>query len=82
MITAAILGCQWRDHLIQFSVDNMAMVHNIELNLQQRWLPYAPNPDPGLLAAHFDFWFRAKHTHMVWRVFWAKNHLKNLIEIK
>ena len=61
VIAAAIFGCQWRGQLIQFSIDNMAVVHILNSTYSKddhimhliRILVF--------LAAHFDFWFIAKH---------------------
>ena len=60
-MAAAIFGRQWQGHLIQFSVDNMSVVHILNSTYSK---------DPHLmhmvrvfvfLAAHFNFWFRAEH---------------------
>lgn len=61
VVAAAIFGSQWKGHLIQFQVDNMAVVHVInstyskDLHLMHliRILVF--------LAARFEFWFVAKH---------------------
>ena len=61
VLAAAIFGRQWQGHLIQFSVDNMSVVHVLNSTYSK---------DPHLmhmvrvlvfLAAHFNFWFRAEH---------------------
>ena len=61
VIGAALFGPQWRGHLVQFSVDNMAVVHVLNSTYSKddhimhliRILVF--------LAAHFDFWFMARH---------------------
>ena len=61
VIGAALFGPQWRGHLVQFSVDNMAVVHVLNSTYSKddhimhliRILVF--------LAAHFDFWFVARH---------------------
>ena len=61
VLPAAIFGQQWQGHLIQFSVDNMSVVHIVNSTYSK---------DPHLmhmirvlvfLATYFNFWFRAEH---------------------
>ena len=61
VIAAEIFGRQWRGHLIQFSIDNMAMFHILNSTYRKDghimhliWILV-------FLAAHFDFLFIAKH---------------------
>jgi len=61
VLAAALFGRHWHGHLIQFSVDNMSVVHVLNSTYSK---------DPHLmhmirvlvfLAAYFNFWFRAEH---------------------
>ena len=61
MVAAAIFGHQWRNQLVEFKVDNMAVVHVLnntyskDLHLMHliRVLVF--------LASHYDFWFSTSH---------------------
>ena len=58
VVAAAVFGPKWKGRLIQLSVDNLAVVHILcskDAHLMHliRILVF--------LAAHFDFWFVAKH---------------------
>ena len=61
VIAAAIFGRQWRGHLIQFSVDNMAVVHILNSTYSKDGHIMHLTRILVFLAAHFDFWFIAKH---------------------
>ena len=61
VIAAAIFGRQWRGHLIQFSVDNMAVVHILNSTYSKDGHIMHLIHILVFLAAHFDFWFIAKH---------------------
>ena len=61
MIAAAVFGGQWRGHLIQFSVDNMAVVHILNSTYSKDGHIMHLIQILVFLAAHFDFWFIAKH---------------------
>jgi len=61
VIAATLFGHQWKSHLIKMVVDNMSVVHVLNLTYSK---------DPHLMhlirilvfmAAHFDFWFQAQH---------------------
>ena len=61
VIAAVLFGKQWQGHLVQFTVDNMAVVHVLTATYSK---------DPHLMhlirilvfiAARFNFWFIAKH---------------------
>ena len=58
VIAAAIFGRQWRGHLIQFSVDNMAVVHILNSTYSKDGhIMHLIH----ILGTNFDFWFIAKH---------------------
>ena len=61
VIAAAIFGCQWRGHLIQFSIDNMAVVHILNSTYSKDGYIMHLIRILVFLAAHFDFWFIAIH---------------------
>lgn len=61
VIAAAIFGRQWSGHLIQFSVDNMAVVHILNSTYSKDSHIMHLIQILVFLAAHFDFWFIAKH---------------------
>ena len=61
VIAAVLFGSQWQGQLIQFTVDNMAVVHILNATYSK---------DPHLMhlirtlvfiAAHGNFWFIARH---------------------
>ena len=60
-MAAAIFGHQWKGHLVQFSVDNLAVVHILNLTYSKDSHFMHLVHILMFLAAHFDFWFVAKH---------------------
>ena len=55
MVAAASFGNQWQGQLIQFTVDNMAVVHVLNST-------YSKDPHLMHLIRICNFWFIAKHT--------------------
>ena len=61
VVAAALFGRQWKGHLIQFSVDNMAVVHVLNSTYSRDSHLMHLVHTLVFLAACFDFWFMAKH---------------------
>ena len=60
-MAAAIFGHQWKGHLVQFSVDNLVVVHILNSTYSKDSHFMHLVHILMFLAAHFDFWFVAKH---------------------
>ena len=60
-MAAAILGHQWKGHLVHFSVDNLAVIHILNSTYSKDSHLMHLVHILMFLAAHFDFWFVAKH---------------------
>ena len=60
-MTAAIFGHQWKSHLVQFSVDKLAVVHILNSTYSKDSHLMHLVHILMFLTAHFDFWFVAKH---------------------
>ena len=61
VVTAAVFGPKWKGRLIQFSVDNLAVVHILNSTYSKDAHLMHLIHILVFLAAHFDFWFVAKH---------------------
>ena len=61
VVAAALFGRQWKGHLIQFSVDNMAVVHVLNSTYSRDSHLMHLVRTLVFLAACFDFWFIAKY---------------------
>ena len=61
VVAAAVFGFKWKGHLIQFSVDNIAVVHILNTTYSKDAHLMHLIRILVFLAAHFDFWFVAKH---------------------
>ena len=61
VVAAAVFGSKWKGHLIQFSVDNIAVVHILNTTYSKDAHLMHLIRILVFLAAHFDFWFVAKH---------------------
>ena len=61
MVAAEIFGQQWKGYLVQFSVDNLAVVHILNSTYSKDSHFMHLVHILMFLAAHFDFWFVAKH---------------------
>ena len=61
VVAAAVFGSQWKGCLIQFSVDNMAVVHILNTTYSKDAHLMHLIHILVFLVAHFDFWFVAKH---------------------
>ena len=61
MVVAAIFACQWKGHLVQFSVDNLVMVHILNSTYSKDSYFMHLVRIIVFLAVQFDFWFVAKH---------------------
>ena len=60
-MAAAIFGHQWKGHLVQFPVDNLIVVHILNSTYSKDSHFMHLVHILMFLAAHFDFWFVAKH---------------------
>ena len=61
VVAAAVFGPKWKGRLIQFSVDNLAVVHILNSTYSKDAHLMHLIRILVFLAAHFDFWFVAKH---------------------
>lgn len=61
VVAAAVFGSKWKGHLIQFLVDNMAVVHILNSTYSKDSHLMHLIRILVFLAARFDFWFVAKH---------------------
>ena len=61
MVAAAIFARQWKGHLVQFSVDNLAVVHILNSTYSKDSHLMHLVRILVFVAARFDFWFVAKH---------------------
>ena len=61
VVAAGIFGPKWNGRLLQFSVDNMAVVHILNSTYSKDAHLMHLIRILVFLAAHFDFWFVAKH---------------------
>ena len=57
MVVAAIFARQWKGHLVQFSVDNIAVVQVLNSTYSKDSHLMHLVQILVFLAAHFDFWF-------------------------
>ena len=61
VVAAAVFGSQWKGRLIQFSEDNMAVVHILTTTYSKDAHLMHLIRILMFLAAHFDCWFVTKH---------------------
>ena len=61
VVAAAVFGHQWRGHLVEFKVDNMAVVHVLNNTYSKDQHLMHLIRTLVFLAARFDFWFSASH---------------------
>ena len=61
VVAAAIFAHKWKGHSVQFSVDNLAVVHILNSTYSKDSHLMHLVRILVFLAAHFDFWFVAKH---------------------
>ena len=61
IVAAALFGYQWRGYLVEFEVDNMAVVHILNNTYSKDQHLMHLIRILVFLASRFDFWFSATH---------------------